>query len=88
MNLLATYAVIFSAFKEQRCTPRNTLTLECVIGRLTSFQISNFDNYTPATIESTFKSQLVLSKRKGKYVKSDSDSYDDEIDELEVLIAK
>jgi hypothetical protein len=50
--------------------------------------MSNFDSYTPATIESSFKSQLILSKKKGKYVKSQSDSYDDEIDEIEALVEK
>lgn len=62
--------------------------LEGVIGRLTTFEMSNFGNYTPATIESSFKSQLVLRKRKGKHVKSDSDSSNDDIDELEAQIAK
>ena len=50
--------------------------------------MSNFDNYTPTTIESYFKSQLVLSKKKGKHVKSESDSSDDEINELEALVTK
>lgn len=50
--------------------------------------MSKFDNYTPISIESSFNSQLVLSKRKEKYEKSDSHSSNDEIDELEALIAK
>ena len=42
----------------------------------------NFDNYTP-TIESSFKSELVLRKKgKEKHVKSDSDTYDDELEAL------
>ena len=58
-------------------------------GRLTSFEMSNFDNYTPNTIESCFKSQLdVCKKGKGKNVKSDSDTFDYELDELEALMAR
>ena len=62
------------------------MTLEGVTSRLTSFEMSNFDNYTLATIESNFKLELVLSKKgKGKHVKSDSDTSGDE---LEALIAR
>ena len=64
------------------------MTLEGVINRLATFDMSNFDKYTFDTIESTFKSQLVLSKRKRKHGKSDSDTFDDELDELEALIKK
>ena len=74
--------------QELRCTPSNNLTLEGVVGRLITFEMSNFDNYMLATIESTFKSQLILSKKKGKHVKSESDCSNDEIDDLEALIAK
>ena len=74
-----------------RCTLGNDLTLEGVISRLTSFEMSNFDNFTPTTGESLFKSQLVLSKKgKENYMKSDSDSdtSDDELDDLEALMAR
>ena len=72
-----------------RCTPSNDLTLERVIGRLISFEMLNFDNYTPATIKSSFKSQLVLSKKgKGKHVKNENDTSDDEFDELDALMAR
>ena len=64
------------------------MTLEAIVGRLTTFEISNFDNYISTTIESVLKSQLILSKNKGKHVKSESDSSNDEIDELESLIVK
>ena len=65
--------------------------MEGVIGRLTTFEMFNFDNYTPTTVESSFKSQLVLSKKgKGKHVKSDndSDSSSDDLDELEALMTR
>lgn len=88
-TLLLIYAIRVYVIQELRCTLGNTLTLEGVIGRLTTFEMSNFDNYTPTTIEYSFKSQLVHKKKgNGKYVKSDSDTYDDELDKLEVLMAR
>ena len=85
---ISIYSIGVYEIQEVRCTPRNNLTLEAVISRLTTFEMSNFDNYTPATIENAFKSQLTVSKKKGKYVKIKSDIFDDDIDELEALIAK
>lgn len=83
------YDIRVSTIQELRCTLCNDLTLEGVIGRLTTFEMSNFDNFTPTSIELAFKLQLVLSKKeKGKYVKSDSDTSDDELDELEALMAR
>ena len=87
-TLLLIYVIRVFTIQELRCTSSNILTLESVIGRLTNFEISNFDNYTLATIESSFKSQLILRKRKDKHVKSDSDTFYNELDELEALIAK
>ena len=47
---------IHGANGELRCTLGKTLTLEGVIGILTLFEMSSFDNYTPSTIESSFRS--------------------------------
>ena len=68
-TVLPIYAIRVSTIKEVRCTPGNTLTLEGVIGRLIAFEMSSFDNYTPGTIKSSFTSQLLLRKRKGKHRK-------------------
>lgn len=63
----------------------NDLTLEGVIGGLTTFEMSNFDNFTPTSIEFDFKSQLGLSKGGNiKYWKSDSDTSNDELEALMV----
>ena len=60
-----------------------------MIGRLTTYEMLNFDNFIPTIVESSFKSQLVLSKKGNqKYVKSDMDVSDDEHGELEALIAR
>ena len=87
-NLLPIYSIRVSTIEEPRCTPCKKFTLEGVVSRLISFEMPKFDNYTPTTIGSSSKSQVILSKKKGKYVKSESDIFDDEIDELEALLGK
>ena len=52
------------AIQELRCILDDILTLKDVVGRLTNFEMPNFDNYRLATIECSFKSKLVLSKKK------------------------
>ena len=54
-KVLSTALPIYG-IREIRCTPSTNLTLNCVISRLTTFEMSKFDNYTPTTIESAFKS--------------------------------
>ena len=87
-TLLPINSIRVFAIQEPRCILDGNLTLGDVVGRLSNFEMPNFDNYTPTTIECSFKSQLVLSKKKGKHVKSESDSFDDEISKLESLISK
>lgn len=62
-NLLPIYVIRVSAIQELRCTPGNNLSLEGVIGRLIAFEMSNLDNYTPATIESASSNWFLV---KGK----------------------
>ena len=54
-TLLPVYAIRVFAIQELRCIPRNKLSLEGLVGRLTTFELSNLDNYKPKKIESTFK---------------------------------
>jgi hypothetical protein len=67
------------------------MTLDSLIGRLIAFELSNFDNYSPTSVEFAFKTKLTLDrsnkKKKIKYMESDSES-DDDLDELEALLAK
>ena len=79
-TILPIYVIRVSTIQELRCTPSKNLTLEGVAGRLTTFEMSNVDNYTPTTVEFSFKSQLVLRKSIGKHMKSDSDTSNDELD--------
>ena len=59
INTIRVYAI-----QELRCTPGITLTLEGVISSLTTYEMSNFDNYIPTTIEFTFKSKIILTTKK------------------------
>ena len=59
-TLLPIYAIRVSAIQELRCVPGNNLSFEGIVGRLTVFELSNFDNYRPNNVESTFKAKLSL----------------------------
>ncbi len=70
------------------------LTLEGLVGRFTTFELSNFDNYKPKNVESTFKVKLSLKepnekkkKKKEKYVSSDSDTNEEDVDQLKAILA-
>ena len=97
-TLLPIYAIRVSAIQELRCILENDLTLEVLVGRLTAFELSNFDNYKPENIESAFKAKLSLKdfeetrqkKKKGKvkHVSSNSDIDEEDIEQLEALLAR
>ena len=55
------------------CILGNDLSLEGLVGRLTTFELSNFDNYKPENIELAFKAKVSIKdsketkkKKKGK----------------------
>ena len=68
------------------------------MGRLTAFELSNFDNYRLENLESTFKVKLTLKdtkevkskkkNRKGKHVSSDSSTDEEDVKQLEALLAR
>ena len=59
-TLLPIYAIRVFAIQELRCILGNDLALEGLVGRHTTFELSNFDNYKVENIESAFKSKLSL----------------------------
>ena len=97
-KFLAIYAIRVFAIQELRCIAGNNLTLEGLVGRLTDFELSNFDNYKPGAIESSFKDKLLLKdsedpykqkkRRKEKCVSSDSDTDEEDVDHLEAFLAR
>ena len=92
-TIFTIYAIRVSAIQELRCVQGNTLTFEGIIGRLTAFELSNFDNF-----ESTFKAKLILKDTKevqsnkkngkGKHVYSDNNTDEDVVDLLVAFLAR
>ena len=68
-TLLPIYAIRVSAIQERRCEENHNINLDAIVGRLTAFELDNFDNYVPSSksIESTFEAKLSF-KEKGKKV--------------------
>ena len=97
-TLLPIYAIRVSAIQELRCVQGNTLTFEGIIGRLTTFELSNFDNYKPNNLESTFKAKMTVKDTKevqrknkngeGKQVSNDINTDEDDVDQLEALLTR
>ena len=59
-----------------------------MIGRLTAFELSNFDNFKYENVESSFKDKLSLKepkekKKRVKYVSSDSNIDEEDVEKLE-----
>ena len=93
-TLLPKYAIRFFAIQELTCIPNNVISLEGLVGRLTAFELDNFGNVSFENIETSFKEKLTISnskhkkKRMKRYVDSDSEIDDEDIDELEDILAK
>ena len=51
-----------------RCDPNRNITLDALVGRLTSFELDNYDNNVPSSknIESTFEAKISFQKREKK----------------------
>lgn len=92
-TLLPIYVIRVSSIQELRCIPGSNLTLEGLVGCITAFELSNFDNFKLNNVESTFKSKLTLTKptqknKKVKYVSSESDIDEEDVEKLEALLAR
>ncbi|MBJ6949956.1 hypothetical protein JG666_22080, partial [Vibrio cholerae] len=65
------------------------------MGKLTTFELDNYDNYVPSSsnLEPTFEAKLSLKKKaaksKGKQSKSEEeDSFDSDLEAIEALLAR
>ena len=59
-TLLPIYAIRVLDIQEMRCNLKNDITLDALVGRLTAFELDNFDNYAPnpsSNFESIFKAK-------------------------------
>ena len=67
-TLLPIYAIRVLAIQEIRCDLNNKITLDALVGRLTTFELDNYDNYIPSSrnLESTFEAKLSLKKKATK----------------------
>ena len=92
-TLLLVYAVRESTIQEMRCDPTIDINLDSLVGRLTTFELDNFDKFVPNSshIESDYKEKLTLNKKnrkKAKQVESEEDSTNEDIEIFEALLAK
>ena len=91
---LPQYAIRVSTIQELRCILGNVITLEGLVGRLTTFELNNFINVSTKNVETDFKAKLIISdlkdgkKKKKIYANTDSDIDDEDINELEALLAR
>ena len=83
ITLLPIYAIRVSTIQEMRCDPNNKISLDALVGRLTTFELDNFDNYVPSSkvIESAFEAKLSLKKKSEKSKSSQSGSEEEESEE-------
>ena len=70
--MLPIYAIRVSTVQEVRCDSSNKIGLDALVGRFTTFELDNFDNYVPASknIESTFEAKLSLKEKRKKIKKN------------------
>lgn len=86
-TLFPIYAIRFFAIQELRCIPSSNLTLEGLVGRLNTIELSNFDNFKFDDVEFAFKVKFPLKepnekkkKKKVKYISSDSDIDEEDVE--------
>ena len=78
------YVIRVSSIQEMR--HNSDINLDVLVGRLTIFELDNFDNYSPnpCNIEFAFKAKLNLYRKdrnsKGKHIDDDDgDEYDEDL---------
>ena len=95
ITLLPIYAIRVLAIQEMICDPKNDIILDALLGRLTSFELDNFDNYIPNSnnLESAFQAKLSLKKKVAKskskrYDSEDEYASDGDLEVIEALLAR
>ena len=46
-TIIPIYEIRVSTIQEMICDPNSNITLDALVGRLTTFEVDNYDNYTP-----------------------------------------
>ena len=64
--LLPIYEIRVSTIQEVRCDPNKKITLDALVGRLTTFELDNYANYVPSSkvTEFSFEAKLSLKRKK------------------------
>ena len=95
VNKVPIYAIRVSTIQDMRYDPKNDITFYALVGRLTTFELDNFDNYLPTShnIESTIKVKINLGRKegksKGKQIENEEDEdLDDDLEAIETLLAR
>ena len=79
-----------------RCNRKNDITLDALVGILTTFELDNYDNYVPIFkhIESAFEAKLSLKEKSKKSKNNQSgseeettESFDSNLEIFEALLA-
>ena len=92
-TLLPNNEISVSNIQEMRCDLNNKINLDALVGRLTTFELDNYDNYVCSSInlEYEFKDKLSLKKKatKGKHSKSEEeDNSSSNLESIEALLTK
>lgn len=89
-TLLPIYAIRVSIIQEMRCDPNNNITLDALVGRLTAFELDNYDSYTPSSsnLESAFEAKLSLKKKAKRSKSEEEDSSDSDLEAIKALLAR
>ena len=92
-KILPIYVIKVSEIQEMICKPKNDLILDAVVGRLTKFELDNYDNYVPSSsnLESAFEAKLSLKKKakKSKAKQSENENnFDGDLETIEALLAR
>ena len=88
-TLLPIFAIKSSDIQEIRSMNGNDLTLDCLVGQLTTFELRNYDN-NMVPIGNAFKYSLTIdSSKKEKSSKDEIESkYEDDMDDIEAFLAR
>ena len=65
ITLLPIYAIRVSFIKEMRWDPNSNIALDTPVGRLTLFELDNYDSYTriSSNLDSTFEAKVSFKKK-------------------------
>ena len=67
-TLLPKYIIRVSTIQELRCIQGNDLSLEGLVGRLTSFDLSKYNYYKVESLETSFKAKFLMRRSRRRKI--------------------